>query len=297
MQVLLYNALRRTFSQEQRGRIKRSRQRLRRRLQWFDKARHGTFTGRELKEEIERRVGSDFEILMVHSAFDEMTPMYRGSVLELKNALIDLCGPDRTLVMPAFVFGGANLDSFRRYREKPVFDVKKTPSEMGLLTELFRRHPGVRRSLHPTHSVCALGPLAEEMTGRHHLDKFGCGPASPFAVMDRHRTTILGMGVPYYRCLTHVHHIEHVLDEEFPAACRERSTPVVLKDGEKRVEYLLRVRGFDGRRKIERLERFMSRGDLAVWRFHGVPMFAVSARKVTAALLDQAKKGVTIYSE
>jgi hypothetical protein len=53
---------------------------------------------------------------------------------------------------------------------------------------------------------------------------------------------------------------------------------------------------FEGQRRIEKLERFMSPGDMAVWQFHGVPMFAVSAAKVTRALLDQAEKGVTIYS-
>jgi len=296
MQALLYNVIRRALSQEQRGRIKRSQRRLRNRLQWYHKVRYGTFSADELKEEIARRIGSDFDVLMVHSAFDSMTPMFRGSVLELKKVLIGLCGPDRTLVMPAFMFGGSDFDAVRYYTEKPVFDKRKTPSQMGLLTELFRRHPGVLRSLHPTHSVCALGPLAGELTGRHHLDNFGCGPDSPFAVMDRCRTTILGIGLPYYRCLTHVHHIEHVLGEEFPAPCRERSAPVVLKDGDKSVDYRLRVKVFEGQRKIEKLERFMSRGDMAVWRFHGVPMFAVSAGRVTLALLDQAKKGVTIYS-
>lgn len=270
---------------------------MRNRLHWYYRLRYGTFSAEELKEEIARRVGSDFDILMVHSAFDAMTPMYQGSVLELKNALVGLCGPDRTLVMPAFMFGGPDYDPVRHYREKGTFDKKKTPSQMGLLTELFRRHPGVMRSLHPTYSVCALGPLAEEMSRRHHMDKFGCGPESPFAVMDRYRTTILGIGTPYFRCLTHVHHIEHVLDEEFPAACREESVPVVLKDGETSVEYLLRVKVFASRRKIDRLERFMPRGEIAVWSFHGVTMFAVSARRVTEALREQAEKGVTIYAD
>jgi len=296
MQAWLYSVLKKALSQEQRGRIKRSQQRLRNRLQWYYRVRYGTFSADDLKEEISRRVGPDFDILMVHSAFDSMTPMFRGSVLELKSALIGLCGPDRTLVMPAFFFGGSDYDTVRYYRQKPVFDRRRTPSQMGLLTELFRRHPGALRSLHPRYSVCALGPLAEQLTGRHHLDKFGCGPDSPFAVMDRCRTTILGIGPPYYRCLTHVHHIEHLLDEKFPTPCRERSTPVVLKDGDKSVDYCLRLKVFEGQRRIEKLERFMSRGDMAVWRFHGVPMFAVSAGKVTRALRDQVQNGVTIYS-
>lgn len=296
MQAAVYHVLKRLLTQEQRGRAKRLQQRVRNKLQGYYKLRYGTFSAGQLKEEIAKRIGSDFDILMVHSAFDAMTPMYRGSVIDLKNALIDLCGPARTLVMPAFLFGGSDYDPVRFYREKPVFDKKKTPSQMGLLTEVFRRHPGVMRSLHPTYSVCALGPLAEELTGRHDLDTFGCGPDSPFAVMDRYRTTILGIGTPYFRCLTQVHHIEHVLDEEFPAPCGEKRVSVVLRDGEKSVDYLLRVKVFDAMRKIERLESFMAPGEIAVWGFHGVPMFAVSAQRVTAVLREQAGKGVTIYS-
>lgn len=39
----------------------------------------------------------------------------------------------------------------------PVFDPAADPSCVGILTELFRKRPGVLRSLHPTHSVAALG--------------------------------------------------------------------------------------------------------------------------------------------
>jgi aminoglycoside 3-N-acetyltransferase len=296
VQATLYNAIRRTLSQEQRGRVKRYQQRVRNRLQWYYRMRYGTYSADELRADVSRRVGSDFEILMVHSAFDGMTPMFRGSVVDLKHMLIGMCGADKTLVMPAFFFGGSDFDPVRYYREKPVFDIRKTPSQMGLLTELFRRHPGVLRSLHPTYSVCALGRLAEELTARHHLDPYGCGRDSPFNVMDRHRTVILGIGIPYFRCLTHVHHVEHLLGA-FPVSCREETAPVVLKDREgKQTDFLLRMKVFEGQRKIERLGGFIPENVLVVWRFHGVPMFTVPASEITLALVEQAKKGVSIYS-
>ena len=47
------------------------------------------------------RIGADFEILMVHSSVNNMTPMYTGSPLEFVKMLISFCGPDRTLAMPA----------------------------------------------------------------------------------------------------------------------------------------------------------------------------------------------------
>jgi aminoglycoside N3'-acetyltransferase len=200
--------------------------------------------------------------------------------------------------MPAFVFGGWSFDPVGHYRRKPVFDARKAPSEMGLLTEVFRRHPGVRRSLHPTHSVCALGPLAGEVTAGHEQDAYGCGRDSPFAAMDRHRTIILGLGVRYFRALTHVHLAEQLLGADFPVPFREETVPVVIRDGEHApLDHLLRVKTFRGERRIERLRGFLGRGDLSEWRFHGVRMYAVSAGRVTQVLLERAKNGLSIYSD
>jgi aminoglycoside 3-N-acetyltransferase len=297
VQAALYNGIRRALSQESRNRIKRYQQRLRNRVKWYYRVRYGSFSVEELKQDVSSRIGSDFEILMVHSALDGMAPMFRGSVSGLKQMLIGMCEPDKTLVMPAFFFGGSTFDPVGYYRREPVFDIRRTPSQMGLLTELFRRHPGALRSMHPTHSVCALGPLAGEVAGRHREDAYGCGQDSPFGVMDRHRTIILGLGIEYFRGLTHVHHAEQLLGAEFPARFREETVPMVLNDGDGgQLAYLFRMKFFEGERKIERLAKFMDRGELIRWRFHGVPMFAVSASKVTRALVEQARRGVSIYT-
>lgn len=44
------------------------------------------------------------------------------------------------------------------------YDYRTEPACVGLLPELFRKRPGVFRSLHPTHSVAALGRDAESFT-------------------------------------------------------------------------------------------------------------------------------------
>lgn len=43
-----------------------------------------------------------------------------------------------------------------------VFDVRREPACVGILPNLFRQRPGVMRSLHPTHSVAALGTDAAD---------------------------------------------------------------------------------------------------------------------------------------
>ncbi len=56
-------------------------------------------------------------------------------------------------------------------RTSPIFDHEKMPSNVGAISEAFRRSHGVVRSVHPPHSVCAMGPLAAELTADHPMDR------------------------------------------------------------------------------------------------------------------------------
>jgi aminoglycoside N3'-acetyltransferase len=222
--------------------------------------------------------------------------MYKGNASELFAALAKVCGPERTLVMPSFVMGGRDHDTRTYYQSRP-FDVRRTPSEMGLVAEVFRRTPGVLRSLHPTASVCALGPLAQELTTGHHLARTGMSPDSPFGVMTRRRTAILGLGVEYYRCLTHAHTAGHLLGDEFPIKFTNVLTTVTLVDYDgKRSEYKLGLPDRSKKLDLRILWSVLSKDELVEWRFHGVPMFMIpEARIVTERLVEAARRGITIY--
>src|SRR5450755_3441159 len=129
---------------------------------------YGTFDTATLRDHLEREVGDDFEILMVHTSRNHMKPRYTGSPLDLLRMLISWCGPRRTLVMPAFYFGDPAIGgAYATFKERPRFDLRKTPSMMGLATEIFRRSKGVVQSRHPVYRMSALGPLAEALTRGH----------------------------------------------------------------------------------------------------------------------------------
>jgi len=176
------------------------------------RARYGTFGTDELGDELARHLPPDTEIVMVHSSLDGLQPMYSGDFREVLDALIDLCGTHRTLAMPAFFFGGRTLDPIAYFRERPVFDVRRQPSETGLLTELFRRRKGVRRSLHPVHSVIALGPQADDSpTEKPALDYFAVQPVFALEYDSS----------PRFQFLTGVH-------ERFPQGFRFQPVPTSL---------------------------------------------------------------------
>jgi aminoglycoside 3-N-acetyltransferase len=289
--------LRRAVSQEKRTEMKRLQSLARKRIAPLLSLVHGTFRPDELRMEIARRLPARFEILMVHSSYDGLLPMYKGSARDLLAALIDLCGPERTLVMPSFVMGGRTFDTKSFFASQP-FDIRRTPSETGMLAELFRRTPGVLRSLHPTCSICALGPLASELTREHHLARTGLGPDGPFGVMTRRPTAILGLGVEYYRCLTHVHTATNELGDEFPVKFANASVMVTLVDYDgNRMQHELGLPDRSKKLDLRILWSLLSKDELIEWRFKGVPMFLVPrAGTVTERLVEAAKQGITIYS-
>jgi aminoglycoside 3-N-acetyltransferase len=296
MRAQLYHVLRKTTSQQTRNRLKRRVGRTRQQLAPLYKLRYGCFNANDVRAVLSRRAPADFEILMVHCSYNDLQPMFVGGVSELLNALMSLCGPERTLAMPAFYSGGADGDVVSHYRRQPVFDVKRQPSEMGLLSEVFRRRKGVRRSLHPTHSVSALGPLAEELTERHHLAGTTFGEGTPFGVMAARRTAIVGIGVEYFRCLTQVHAAEDLLGERYPLPIRQHYMPVTLKDEAGNVRpYALPVETRDLRPHLELVGRLLGPDALVQWRFHGVPLFVTTAGRSTEVLIEAALRGETIY--
>jgi aminoglycoside 3-N-acetyltransferase len=257
---------------------------------------YGTFDTAALSEHLEQRIGRDFEILMVHSSVNHMKPMYTDSPLDLVRMLVAFCGTDRTLAMPAFYFGDPALGgahaTFTRY---PRFDLRRTPSQMGLATEMFRRWKGVVQSRHPVYRVSALGPLAKPLTEGHERAGTACGLGTPFDFMAAHNTRIIGLGKPF-EVLTQVHHAEDLLGERFPVpATSGPGLRLTLVDGEEEIPFEVGRRSLQWRRNMWKLRAIMGRDTLQEWKFHHVPMFATRAGDVTAALIDAAGRGVTLY--
>jgi aminoglycoside N3'-acetyltransferase len=145
--------------------------------------------------------------------------------------------------------------------------------------------------------VCALGPLADELTATHHLAATSFGAGTPFGLMAERRTAIVGLGTEYFRCLSQVHAAEDLLGDRYPLRLRPETVPVELRAPDGAVyAYELAVDAQGLERRMELLERIMSPDELARWRFHGVPLFVTSAARVTEVLVDAAERGETIYS-
>ena len=111
-------------------------------------------------------------LLLVHSSLSSLGYV-RGGREAVIRALTGALGRDGTLVMPTHSW--ELMENGGR-----VFDSRETPSCVGAITELFRKMPGVQRSLHPTHSVAAIGPLARELIQDHQYAATPCGAGTPY---------------------------------------------------------------------------------------------------------------------
>jgi aminoglycoside 3-N-acetyltransferase len=222
--------------------------------------------------------------------------MYTGAPLELVKMLIDFVGPTRTLAMPAFYFGDPAIGgAYATFKARPRFDLRRTPSQMGLATELFRRMPGVLHSRHPVYRVSALGPAAAGLVRGHEHADSPAGHGTPFAFMAKANTRIIGIGKPM-QVLTQAHHTEGAMGAAFPVPSTT-GTPLAMTliDRHEEIAFQLRGRSYEGRFNIWKLREIMDRESLQEWQFHHVPMFATRARDVSERLYAAALAGVTLY--
>lgn len=101
--------------------------------------------------------------LLVHSSFKSLGAV-EGGIETFIEALKQAVGEEGTVIMPTFTYEQVNA-------KNPVFDIKNTPSCVGMIPEVFRHGDGVVRSLHPTHSLAVWGKDKEYYIENHHCDQ------------------------------------------------------------------------------------------------------------------------------
>jgi aminoglycoside 3-N-acetyltransferase len=165
-------------------------------------------------ERFARRISDDLRalglqpggLLLVHSSLGSMGRVPGGPETVIRGLLTAL-GPDGTLLLPALTYEFVTL-------KNPVFDSRTTPCCVGAIPEHFRTREGTLRSVHPTHSVCGLGPLAADLLDRHKSDTTPCGPSSPFRLLPEFDGQILMLGCGL-RPNTSMHSLEETVVPEY----------------------------------------------------------------------------------
>ncbi len=164
-------------------------------------------SGRDIAEAFERCGVGRGDVLMLHAdamVLAQLAPMTAERRFDvLFDALADVLGPDGTLVMPTFTYS---------FTKGEPFDADTTPSAVGLLTEVFRIRPGVRRSQDPIFSVAATGRLADRFAEAASDDCFG--PSSAFALLAAQNAWLGCLGCSLDR-VTFTHYVEQITGVDY----------------------------------------------------------------------------------
>lgn len=132
------------------------------------------------------------QVVMVHSSLSACGTIAGGAETVL-GALREWLRAG-TLVMPTHSY------CYPAAGDAPVFDPSVTASVVGAITNAFWRSPGVRRSLHPTHSLAAEGAAADVIVRDHETCRTPCGTGSPYErlVMMDAAVLMFGAGMDAY---------------------------------------------------------------------------------------------------
>jgi len=138
------------------------------------------------------------DTLLVHSSYKSFGPV-EGGPQTVVNALEEALGPEGTLIMPTF-----NFD----FNKGQPWDVRSTPSQMGVLTELVRKDPRARRVFHPIYSFAILGKHADMLGGLRYKSSYERD--SVFGKLRDLDAKIMVVGLSYTNSMTFFHHIEQM---------------------------------------------------------------------------------------
>ena len=172
--------------------------------------------------------------LLVHASWSGFQQL-QAKPSELLTTLRDIVGEHNTLVMPT---GAVEKGRYGLI----LYDVEKSPSRMGMLSETLRRTPGALRSPVPIAPVSALGPAAERYT-RDYRDESSLTPwgrGSPYWEIANRGGQVLVLGIDFVRTLTLMHTAFDVLLDLNPIPNYYEPIDYIVARGAKEERWSLR---------------------------------------------------------
>ena len=235
------------------------------------------------------------DTVLVHSGFHPHGG-FRGSPGDLIEVLLKVLGPAGNLLMVSMAY---RTSSYDYVRSLDVFDVRRTGSKMGLVSEVFRRRAGVLRSLNPVHPVLASGPKAEWIVSGHELCGHSCGEGTPFQKLAEMNGKVLFYDVPF-NTFTFIHHLEHLLRDSLPFPLYRKEpfeVPVIDREGGRcTVKVFVFTEQAVRRRRPEILEKELKKRDLLrAARVGNTRLLMVGTARAIECAREMARGGVYFY--
>ena len=218
-------------------------------------------------------------VVLVHSALSRLG-WVQGGADALIDALLVAVGEDGTVLVPTLT--GEETHS---PHHPPVFDVVNTPCWTGRVPETFRRRAEAIRSVHPTHSVAAIGAAAEELTREHIHSLTPCDELSPYGKLARmEQGYVLLLGVDH-RANTMLHHVEELAGVDYHMQA-EMTCATLIVNGETR-QRLYFLHRWDTPRNFNIVDPLLTeRGIQKVMQIGAATARLIRARPLVRAVLQ-----------
>jgi aminoglycoside 3-N-acetyltransferase len=257
---------------------------------------HRPLSEKEFISVLQNRMGiKQGSVVFIHSSVDTLNIDF--SVYRLLEILLETVGKDGTLVFPAWHFTIRAEDYLTKGQ---VFDVRRSPSALGLLSELARRHPAAIRSVHPINSIVAIGKHALEIVGEHGTSVYPCDETSPYFKIIGHNGIIAGLGVDT-NFLSFVHCPEDVLKKQFPVKTRLDKVfeaKVKLPDGSIRIIKTLVAHPQIKHHDINSfLKKYIHTEVCENFTLKGNRFFVARSKELFDSITELSKENKTIYTD
>ena len=247
------------------------------------------------------------DILFIHSSLKSLGYVEGGPKTVIEG-LLDAVGPEGTLLLPTYYMPGGSILGTCKL-EGYVFDPRIHGTNMGALPEAFLQFEGVKRSIHPTHSVSAIGNQAAFLTEAHHLAPSVFGKGSPWQRFHELNGKVLGLGISMGP-VTFYHLLEDTQGEEFPVKVWMDETYQMPCKGWQGEDFKVPVRPYRAELPPIRIDH-KSRGDLRdyMWKsFQAASIvstgnvgqakcWTISAQSFYTHLEKLASQNITVYSQ
>jgi len=207
-------------------------------------------------------------------------------------------GPAGTVLFPTYP--NHKISSFEYLRQGNKFDIGRTPSYTGILTEFARRQRSAVRSLHPTKSVCAIGRFADEITASHHLSPYPYDVCSPYYKLIKRGAKIIGLGVST-TYLSFGYCVDDALKEDFPVRVYHDQlfeVPCINYEGT-RVTVSTYAHDMNHVVHVDMplfMKTHVSEEACEDLTICGMKFFRADARRLFAEMMTLAEQGITTYS-
>ncbi len=166
--------------------------------------RQPTVTAAQLVTDMHRLGLHEGATVLVHSSLSQLGHV-EGGADAVVDALVTVVGPAGTVLFPTLT--GSEVDG---PQDPPVVDVTLTGCWTGRIPETARRREQAVRSLHPTHSIAALGSAADHYAAGHETGQTPCDEVSPYARLIAKGGFILLLGGVTQESNTTLHCLEEL---------------------------------------------------------------------------------------